>query len=143
MLHGSTTSLSETNTELDKSGRGTASSGSNKPANSFKSNPQRAGAALTASGVIAFAAVHCRLRWKGEDTSFYGVGFDDGTMFLSRRQPPVFDAQAKKIGAGEILPGSTVNVRYRIDGRVNWLDAIQIVQLAEEESPFMPVMGHA
>lgn len=141
MLHGSTISLSETNTDLDGLVCGTVSSPSNKPANSFKSTP-RAGVALTGSGVIAFAAVHCRLRWKGEDTGFYGVGFDDGKIFLSNRQPSVFDARAKKIGAREILPGSTVNVRYRIDGRINWLEAIQIVQLAEEESPFMPVMDH-
>jgi hypothetical protein len=98
---------------------------------------------LTTTGVIAFAAVHQRLRWRGEDTSLYGIAFVDGTMFFARRQPPVFDARAKKIGAGEILPGSTVNVRYRVDGRVNWLEAIQIVQFAEEESPFMPMMGHA
>ncbi len=64
-------------------------------------------------------------------------------MFVSRNQPPIYNAQAKKIGAGEILPGSTVNVRYRVDGRVNRLEAIQIVQLAEEESPFMPVMDQA
>jgi hypothetical protein len=108
-----------------------------------QSFPAQAETLLTITGVIAFAAVHQRLRWRGDDTSFYGLGFDDGMMFVSRRQPPIFEAPAQKVGAREILPGSTVNVRYRVDGRVNWLDAIQIVQVAEEESPFMPVMDHA
>ncbi len=43
----------------------------------------------------------------------------------------------------EIPPGSEVKVLYHVGDRVNWLDAIQVVQLAEEESPFMPIMDHA
>lgn len=104
------------------------------------SNSEAAASVHSGAGVIAFSAVHRRLRWKGEDTRFYGIGFEDGTMFLSRRQPPVFDAQNKRIRAAEIQHGTTVNVLYRVDGRVNWVDAIQVVRFAEEESPFMPVM---
>lgn len=105
--------------------------------------PDHAGTILESTGAIAFAAVHQRLRWQGEDTSFFGVAFDDGTMFLSRRRPPVYDARAKKIASTEIPSGSTVKVRYRVEGRINWLDAIQIVSVAEEECPFTPVMDHA
>jgi hypothetical protein len=138
MSHGS--NKKSNNTLQSQVNVGTANSPSDPTRQFQQSRPDQAGTVLTTTGVIAFAAVHHRLRWRGEDTTFFGIGFDDGTMFLSRLQPPVYDARAKKIVAGEIPPGSVVNVRYRVEGRVNWLDAIQIVQLAEEESPFMPVM---
>ena len=51
-------------------------------------------ATLLSEGVVAFSALRERLRWRGETTSFFGIGFDDGTMFLSKRTPTIYDAGA-------------------------------------------------
>ena len=93
---------------------------------------------------VAFAALHRRLRYRGEEISLYGLAFDDGTMFLSKRQPKLYDAKAKPIAAREVLPGSYVNVRYHVERGVNRMEAIQIVRTPEEKYPFEPVLddGH-
>jgi hypothetical protein len=89
---------------------------------------------------IAYAALHRTLRYRDEDTNLYVAAFDDGRMFFSRRQPPLYDRQARPISAREVLPGCYVNVRYIIEqGRINWMEAVQLVQESPEESPFDPI----
>ena len=104
-----------------------------------QSELRREDTTLFSEGVIAFSALQERLRWRGTTTSFFGIGFDDGSMFLSRRPPTVYDAHNKKLGAMEIPARSYVKVSYRANGKVNWLEAIQLVEVAEEESPFMAI----
>jgi hypothetical protein len=93
---------------------------------------------------IAFAAVHQRLRFRGEDTKLYGVAFDDGTMFLSASQPKLYDRMAKPIPPREVLPGSYVNVSYRRVLGVNRMEAVQVIRFAEDDCPFDPIVddGH-
>jgi len=93
---------------------------------------------------VAFAALHVRLRYRGEETRQYALAFDDRTMFFSPHQPPLYDAAAKRIASQEVLPGSYVNVRYRQERGINWMEAVQVVRLAEDRSPFDPVLddGH-
>jgi hypothetical protein len=88
---------------------------------------------------VAFAAIHQSLRYRGEDTKLYVAAFDDGTMFVSRRQPALYDALARMIAQREVPPGSYVNVRYHEERGINRMDAIQLVRLPEEEPPFDPV----
>jgi hypothetical protein len=88
---------------------------------------------------IAFAALHERLRYRGENTKLYVAAFDDGTMFFSRRQPALYDALARLIAQREVPPGSYVNVRYHVERGINRMDAIQLVRLPEEKPPFDPV----
>jgi hypothetical protein len=93
---------------------------------------------------VAFACVHQRLRYRGQDTGLHVLSFNDGTTFFSRRQPALYDATAKLLAQREVPPGSFVNVRYRKERGVNWIHAVQIVRLAEEEPPFdrVPDDGH-
>lgn len=93
---------------------------------------------------IAYAAVHDRLFYRGEDTKLYVVAFDDGTMFFATKRPQLYDRQAKPIASQEVLPGSYANIRYRTERGVNRMEAVQVVRFAEEESPFAPVAddGH-
>ena len=93
---------------------------------------------------VAFAALHQRLRYKGEDTKLYALAFEDRTMFFSQRQPALYDAQARPMAPREVPPGSDVNVRYRVEGSVNRMEAVQVVRFAEDQSPFDPVLddGH-
>jgi hypothetical protein len=88
---------------------------------------------------IAYAALHKTLRYRGEDTKLYCVAFTDGTMFFSRHQPPLYDRDAVRIAMREIVPGSQVNVRYRREGGVNVLEAVQLVREPVEKAPFEPV----
>jgi hypothetical protein len=88
---------------------------------------------------VAFAALHQRLRYRGEDTGLHVVVFRDGTTFCSRRQPPLYDAGAKLLAPREVLPGSFVNVRYSEERGVNWMHAVQVVRLNEDDPPFDPV----
>ena len=87
---------------------------------------------------IAFAAVHQRLRFRGEDTKLYGVAFDDGTMFLSASQPKLYDRMAKPIPPREVLPGSYVNVSYRRVLGVNRMEAVQVIRFAEDDAAGFP-----
>jgi hypothetical protein len=96
---------------------------------------------LTRDGEIAYAAIHRRLGWNGRDTAFYGIAFVDGTRFFSTRQPMIYDDQAKRIEPVEILPGSVVKVRYRIEKAVKWMEAIQVVWRAEEPCPFEAIVA--
>lgn len=93
---------------------------------------------------VAFAALHQRLRYRGEDTKLYALAFEDRTMFFARHQPPLYDSAANRIAPREVLPGSRVNVSYRRERGINRLEAIQLVRVAEDESPFDPVLddGH-
>jgi hypothetical protein len=94
---------------------------------------------------VAYAALHRTLTYRGEDTGLYVAAFDDGTLFFSRHQPPLYDAAAKRIEPREVLPGSYINVRYREKNHRNWMEAVQLVRLAEDDCPFDPVVpddGH-
>ena len=93
---------------------------------------------------IAFAAIHRTLAYQGRDTGLHVVAFDDGSTFFSHRQPPLYDAMARPISPREIPPGSRVNVRYRDERGRKLMEAIQILLLAEDPSPFDPVLddGH-
>ena len=88
---------------------------------------------------VAYAALHRTLAYRGEDTGLYVAAFDDGTMFFSRHQPPLYDAAARRIEAREISPGSYINVRYHEKNHRRWMEAVQLVRLPDEEPPFQPV----
>jgi hypothetical protein len=107
-------------------------------------SPPHFGISAIAAGVVTFAAIHQRLRWRGEDTSLYGLAFDDGSTFFSKRQPRFYDAMAKPMTPREVLPGTYVNVRYNMENGINRMSAVQIVRPPEEVSPFDPVLddGH-
>lgn len=70
---------------------------------------------------------------------FYMLAFTDGRVFLARHVPDFYDRNAKRILSREILPGSTVRVRYEESDGVRWMSAIQIIALAEAQSPFDPI----
>jgi hypothetical protein len=94
---------------------------------------------------VACAALHQTLRYRGEDTGLYILAFTDSEVFLSRRQPKLYDAAARPIALREVLPGTYVNVRYIEYRQRKLMEAIQLVQLPpEEEPPFRPVLddGH-
>jgi hypothetical protein len=94
---------------------------------------------------VAFAAIHERLRYRGEDTGLHLLAFTDGQVFISRDRPRLYDAAARAIPSREVLPGTYVNVRYREQRQRKLIEAIQLVRLPpEEESPFRPVLddGH-
>jgi hypothetical protein len=93
---------------------------------------------------VAFAALHRRLLYRGEETTLYAVALEDGTMFFSRHQPPLYDKAARLIAPREVLPGSYVNVRYREERGRKWMEAVQVVKTAEDQSPFDPILddGH-
>ena len=93
---------------------------------------------------VAYAALHRRVRYRGKDTNLFVVAFEDGTMFFSPHQPPLYDRMAKLIPPREVLPGSYVNVRYHEARGRRWMDAVQVVRMAEDQSPFDPILddGH-
>jgi hypothetical protein len=88
---------------------------------------------------IAFASVHRTLRYRGEDTGLYVVAFTDGTTFVSRRQPRLYDASARPIASREVNPGAFVYVRYSEHQKRKLMEAIQLVREPEENTPFDPV----
>jgi len=88
---------------------------------------------------IAFAALHRTLAYRGEDTRLFVAAFEDGSVFISRRQPPLYDALARPMAPREIIPGSYVNVRYREESGRKLMTAIQLLRLAEDECPFDPI----
>jgi hypothetical protein len=90
---------------------------------------------------VAFAALHERLHYRGEDTHLHVVAFDDGQMFFSRHRPPLYDAMARPIAPREVVPGSYVYIRYRAERGRRIMEAIQLVRLPEENPPFDPVPG--
>jgi hypothetical protein len=90
---------------------------------------------------VAFAAVHQTLRYRDEDTGLYVCAFDDGTTFFSRRQPPLYDAAARRIPSREVIPGTYVNVRYSELHKQKLMEAIQLVREPVEEPPFPPILG--
>ena len=95
---------------------------------------------LNASGTVAFATVHTRVRYRGRTTGLYALALADETLFFSRVQPALYDRMACRITMREILPGSRVIVQYQFDETgTKWMTAIQVVYLAEDQSPFTPV----
>lgn len=93
---------------------------------------------------IAFAAIDRRLRYRGEDTGLYVATLTDGTTFLSRRPPKLYDPAARPIALREVIPNSYVYVRYHERHGRKWMEAIQLVQEPEAEPPFRSVLddGH-
>jgi hypothetical protein len=93
---------------------------------------------------IAFAAIDRRLRYRGEDTGFYVATLTDGTTFLSRHPPKLYDSAAQPIPLREVIPNSYVYVRYQERCGRKWMEAIQLVREPEEPPPFLPVLddGH-
>jgi hypothetical protein len=93
---------------------------------------------------VAFAALHRTLAYRGEGTGLHVLAFVDGTTFVSRRQPRLFDAAARPVPPREVAPGAYVNVRFREWRGRKWMEAVQLVQEPEEEPPFLPVLddGH-
>jgi hypothetical protein len=93
---------------------------------------------------IAYAALHRTLRYRGEDTKLYVAAFDNGRMFFSRNQPPLYDRQARPIPPKEVLPGSYVNIKFAIERGFNLMEAVQVVREPPQESPFDPILddGH-
>jgi hypothetical protein len=88
---------------------------------------------------IAYAALHERLRYRGENTGLYVAAFEDGRMFFSHRQPPLYDRQARPIPTREVLPGSYVNIKFAIERGFNLMEAVQAVTEPIQDSPFDPV----
>jgi hypothetical protein len=88
---------------------------------------------------IAYAALHRTLRYRDEDTNLFVAAFDDGRIFFSRRQPPLYDRQARPIPAREVLPGSYVNIKFAIERGINLMEAVQVVTEPIQNSPFDPV----
>jgi hypothetical protein len=93
---------------------------------------------------IAYAALHRTLRYRDENTNLFVAAFDDGRMFFSRRQPPLYDRQARPIPAREVLPGSYVNIKFAIEQGFNLMEAVQVVREPPLDAPFDPVLddGH-
>jgi hypothetical protein len=92
-----------------------------------------------ARGTVAIGAVQTRITFRGEQWPYYLLALSDGQVFLARRQPALYDAAAQPLAVREILPGSTVRVRYHERNGVRWMDAVQIVKLAVDQVPFSPV----
>jgi hypothetical protein len=88
---------------------------------------------------VAYAALHQHLRYREEETPFYVAALMDGRMYFSTRQPKLYDRMAKPIPPQEVLPGSYVNVHYRVVQGVNRMEAVQVVRVPEDECPFDPV----
>jgi hypothetical protein len=85
---------------------------------------------------IAFAALRRTLRYRDEDMKLFVAAFEDGTMFFSRRQPRLYDQQARPIPVREVLPDAVVKIRYRVQQRINWMEAVQLVREPSQASPF-------
>ena len=64
---------------------------------------------------VAYAALDRTLRYRDEDTKLYVAVFEDGQMFFSRDQPPLYDRRAQRVPVREVLPGSRVNIRYLVE----------------------------
>lgn len=80
-----------------------------------------------------------RVLYKGEPWPFFVLVLVNGEVFLSRREPVMYDASAQRMSVREIPPGSTVRVNYYERDGVRWMTAIQVITLMEDQSPFDPV----
>ena len=60
-------------------------------------------------------------------------------MFFSRRQPSLYDRQARPLPVREVLPGSYVNIKFVIERDFNLMEAVQVVREPPLDSPFDPV----
>ncbi len=88
---------------------------------------------------IAYAALHQRLRYRGEDTGLYAVSLDDERLFVSRQQPRLYDRQAQRMSVRELLPGSFVKVKFSTERGVNLMNAVQLIREPALDFPFDPV----
>jgi hypothetical protein len=88
---------------------------------------------------IAYAALHRPLVYRGEDTRLYGLAFEDGQTFVSRRQPSLYDRHAQPVLLREVLPGSKVNVSFIVEEGIKRMLAVQLVSEATEQVPFDPI----
>ena len=88
---------------------------------------------------IAYAALHQRLRYRGEDTGLYVAAFEDGHTFFSRRQPALYNRQAELISMREVPPGSYVNIKYAVEHGRHLMEAVQVVTEPAGDAPFDPV----
>jgi hypothetical protein len=88
---------------------------------------------------IVYAALHKTLRYRDEDTKLFAAALDDGRMFFSRRQPPIYDRNARLVPPREVLPGSFVKIRYAIERGLKLMEAVQVVNEPRQDSPFDPV----
>jgi hypothetical protein len=88
---------------------------------------------------VAYAAIHRTLRYRGEDTRLYSVALDSGEVFFNRRQPALYDRQARLMAIQEVLPGSYVNVSYRVERGIRLMEAVQLVREPVQAAPFDPV----
>jgi hypothetical protein len=95
------------------------------------------------NGKVAFACIHRRLIWRGEETAFYVLAFQDETIFVAKAPAKLFDALAKRITSPiEIPPGTEVSVRFHLDRGVRWMTALQIIRWADDDQDaFEPVEG--
>lgn len=91
------------------------------------------------TGIVAFACIHRTLRYRCEDTLLFAVALEDeDLMFIARQQPHPYDREARRIAMCELLRGTIVKIAYELrDGR-KWMRAVQVLEWAEEESPFSP-----
>ena len=103
--------------------------------------PPSLGSPAEADGTVVIGAVHERLSFRGERWPYYLLALSDGQVFLARRQPALYDAAAQHLAVREIPPGSAVRVRYYETGGTRWMTAVQILGLAEDQSPFDPVIA--
>src|SRR5690349_4233912 len=68
-----------------------------------------------------------------EPWPYHCLAFDNGRIFLSRRQPALYAADASMIATKEIPPGSVVRVQYDEINNVRWMTAVQIVKLPDDQ----------
>lgn len=88
---------------------------------------------------IAYAPLHQRLLYRGEDTGLYAVALENGKTFFSRRQPALYDRQANLISTREVPPGSYVKIKYAMEHGRHLMEAVQVVTEPAGDSPFDPV----
>jgi hypothetical protein len=91
-------------------------------------------------GTVALGALHQRVTFRSEPWPFYVLALDSGEVFLARRLPALYDRGAQPVAPREIPAGSVVRVRYCEEGGMRWMNAVQIVRLCEDQSPFDPVV---
>ena len=89
---------------------------------------------------IVFSALHRTIFYAGKDTGLFMVVGTDGSTFFAGTQPSFFDAQARRVTAYEILPGSVVNVCFTEEPRYRQVKAVQIVSEPPSWCPFRPLL---
>jgi hypothetical protein len=90
-------------------------------------------------GVVAYAALHQTLRYRGEDTKLYSLAFTDGSLFFAKRAIELYDAANARVALREIGPGTVVRVVAQERKGVNWMSAVQVIRELVVNSPFGPL----